>query len=46
MRYLITGGTGFLGRQVLARLLAREDATIYCMVRSPGRLAEIGRAHV
>jgi NAD(P)-dependent dehydrogenase (short-subunit alcohol dehydrogenase family) len=39
MRYLITGGTGFLGRQVLARLLAREDARIYCVVRSPSRLA-------
>jgi thioester reductase-like protein/short-subunit dehydrogenase len=39
MRYLVTGGTGFLGRHVLARLLARPDAEIFCLVRSPGRLS-------
>jgi NAD(P)-dependent dehydrogenase (short-subunit alcohol dehydrogenase family) len=39
MRYLITGGTGFLGRQVLARLLSRPDVEITCLVRSPDRLA-------
>jgi NAD(P)-dependent dehydrogenase (short-subunit alcohol dehydrogenase family) len=38
MRYLVTGGTGFLGRHVLARLLARPDTDIYCLVRSPERL--------
>ena len=39
MRYLVTGGTGFLGRHVLARLLARPDAEIFCLVRSPSRLS-------
>jgi thioester reductase-like protein/NADP-dependent 3-hydroxy acid dehydrogenase YdfG len=42
MRYLVTGATGFLGRHVLARLLARPEndtAEIYCLVRSPERLA-------
>jgi NAD(P)-dependent dehydrogenase (short-subunit alcohol dehydrogenase family) len=39
MRYLVTGGTGFLGRQVLGRLLTRPDAEITCLVRSPERLA-------
>src|SRR5882672_2642479 len=42
MRYLVTGATGFLGRHVLARLLARpgnDAAEITCLVRSPGRLA-------
>ena len=39
MRYLITGGTGFLGRHILARLLTRADAEIICLVRSPERLA-------
>ncbi|MGI9206836.1 MAG: SDR family oxidoreductase, partial [Rhodococcus sp. (in: high G+C Gram-positive bacteria)] len=32
--YLVTGGTGFLGRQVLARLLAtRPDAEVHVLVR-------------
>ncbi|MBV9314480.1 MAG: SDR family oxidoreductase [Pseudonocardia sp.] len=39
MRYLVTGGTGFIGRHMLKRLLARPDAEIYCLVRSPRRLA-------
>jgi NAD(P)-dependent dehydrogenase (short-subunit alcohol dehydrogenase family) len=34
MRYLVTGGTGFLGRAVLARLLEREDCeAVYALVR-------------
>ena len=34
MRYLVTGGTGFLGRAVLARLLARDDCdAVYALVR-------------
>jgi NAD(P)-dependent dehydrogenase (short-subunit alcohol dehydrogenase family) len=42
MRYLVTGGTGFLGRHLLQRLLSRpgnEKAEFYCLVRSPDRLA-------
>ncbi|GAA5157204.1 SDR family oxidoreductase [Pseudonocardia eucalypti] len=39
MRYLVTGGTGFLGRHLLARLLRHTDAEITCLVRSPQRLA-------
>lgn len=37
MRYLVTGGTGFLGRHLLARLLTRADAEITCLVRTLGR---------
>jgi thioester reductase-like protein len=32
---LLTGGTGFLGGEVLARLLEREDAPVYVLVRAP-----------
>ena len=31
--YLVTGGTGFLGRNLLARLVARPDAQISVLVR-------------
>jgi thioester reductase-like protein len=31
---LLTGGTGFLGGEVLARLLEREDAPVYVLVRA------------
>jgi len=38
MRYLVTGGTGFLGRKVLARLLARDDCeAVYALVRAGSR---------
>jgi len=38
MRYLVTGGTGFLGRFVLARLLARDDCeAVYALVRPGSR---------
>src|SRR4051812_5791614 len=38
MRYLVTGGTGFLGRMVLTRLLAREDCdAVYALVREGSR---------
>ena len=40
-RYLVTGGTGFLGRHLLRRLLARDDCErVYALVRdaSQGRL--------
>ena len=31
--YLVTGGTGFIGRHLLERLLARDDAEVYALVR-------------
>ena len=31
---LLTGGTGFLGGEILARLLERDDAPVYVLVRS------------
>jgi thioester reductase-like protein len=38
MRYLVTGGTGFLGRFVLARLLDRDATeTVYALVRRSSR---------
>ena len=39
--YLVTGATGFLGGQLVERLLARDDATVYALVRegSQSRLA-------
>jgi UDP-glucose 4-epimerase len=33
MRILVTGGTGFIGRAVVARLLAAHD--VHCLVRDP-----------
>jgi NAD(P)-dependent dehydrogenase (short-subunit alcohol dehydrogenase family) len=33
MNYLVTGATGFIGKFLLERLLAREDAQVYCLVR-------------
>lgn len=35
-RVLLTGATGFLGRQLLADLLRHTDATVYCLIRSTG----------
>lgn len=35
MRYLVTGATGFIGRHLLERLLQRDDAEIFAVVR-PG----------
>ena len=42
MNYLVTGATGFIGRNLVARLLQREG-TIYALVRtgSRGRLEEL-----
>jgi nonribosomal peptide synthetase MxcG len=31
---LLTGATGFVGRQLLSRMLAHGDATIHCLVRA------------
>jgi nucleoside-diphosphate-sugar epimerase len=34
-RILLTGATGFLGMEVLARLLERTDRKVLCLVRAP-----------
>ena len=34
---LLTGATGFLGMEVLARLLERTDREVLCLVRAPDR---------
>jgi len=34
---LLTGATGFLGREVLTRYLERTDRTVYALVRAPDR---------
>ena len=53
MRYVVTGGTGFIGRRVVSKLLARPDAEVWVLVRreSLGRferlaqtVASLGRA--
>ena len=35
MKYLVTGGTGFIGRFLIERLVEREDACVYVLTR-PG----------
>lgn len=44
--YLVTGSTGFIGKRLVARLLRREDAEIFALVRvtSQQRFDEITRA--
>ena len=44
--YLVTGGTGFLGRHLLERLLRRPDACVHVLVRaaSTDRLAALAGA--
>ncbi|TXH05569.1 MAG: SDR family oxidoreductase [Nevskiaceae bacterium] len=34
MNYFVTGATGFIGKFLLERLLAREDARVYALVRA------------
>ena len=43
MNYFVTGATGFIGRNLIEQLLARDDSTIYVLVRegSRGRLEEL-----
>ena len=42
---LVTGGTGFIGRHLLAELVKRKDARVYALVRprSAGKLARWGK---
>jgi NAD(P)-dependent dehydrogenase (short-subunit alcohol dehydrogenase family) len=43
--YLVTGGTGFIGRHLLAELVKRKDAEVFALVRprSKAKLAPWGR---
>jgi thioester reductase-like protein len=34
MQYFITGASGFIGRRLVKKLLAREDSTLYFLVRA------------
>lgn len=34
MNYFVTGATGFIGKHLIERLLAREDATVHVLVRA------------
>ena len=38
-RVVLTGATGFLGMEVLARLLERTDRDVVCLVRAPDEAA-------
>ena len=40
---LLTGATGFLGGEVLARLLERDRGTVYALVRAPDQAAAQAR---
>ena len=37
MNYLVTGGTGFIGRFIVERLLQRRQATVYLLVRKESK---------
>ena len=37
MNYFVTGATGFIGKFLLERLLAREDAKVHVLVRESSR---------
>jgi amino acid adenylation domain-containing protein/thioester reductase-like protein len=43
-RVLLTGATGFLGAHLLAELLARTEADVYCLVRAES--VAVGRARL
>ena len=34
MNYFVTGATGFIGKRLVARLLARPDSVVYFLVRT------------
>ena len=38
---LLTGATGFLGSHILYELIHSRQATVYCLVRTEGRLADV-----
>jgi thioester reductase-like protein len=40
---LLTGATGFLGMEVLARLIERDDVEVICLVRAPSTAAAKAR---
>ncbi|MGB6668730.1 MAG: GDP-mannose 4,6-dehydratase, partial [Candidatus Acidiferrum sp.] len=42
MRYLITGGAGFIGSHLAERLLARGDRVVLLDILSTGSLDNIG----
>lgn len=42
-KVLLTGGTGFVGRFLLAQLLKDTEATVYCLVRSPSQAQATAR---
>ena len=35
MKYFVTGASGFIGKRLVASLLARPDATVYYLLRNP-----------
>jgi len=43
MRVFVTGGAGFIGRRVVARLIERRDSVV-CPVRDPARAAALAAA--
>ena len=34
MNYFVTGATGFIGKRLVAKLLARPDSVVYFLVRT------------